>query len=238
MKGRGVILACALVLPVSASPAIAQRAGEDAVPIDALPVTLEVVDQGIADIGSLSASHRVQRTDQRVPTAFDRVYRVPNDPEKLMRIDGALRAVFHESEYLETREGLLPLVPAGTVWTFGDASAGCAGEPRCRVNESFAPAAQPRAPREATEVEWVRPAHMVMLERADSSTRVETGLEPGGADRVDSSVRAVPMAARAAGAEPAIPSRAMPAVLTMTDAFYRVRRLRQIAERYGPARDH
>jgi hypothetical protein len=80
---------------------------------------LKSLDQSVEDTGPLSRSFRVPPTDLRGPSGFQQVYRVPGQEELLMRGSGELFAVFPYSSYLPTRRGLVPTIPAGTVFYIG-----------------------------------------------------------------------------------------------------------------------
>ncbi len=82
------------------------------------------VDQGVADRGPLSASHRTTPLDLRKPTNFDRVYEgVDQDGSRIfLRIDGAIVATFSASVYEASSWGMVPVIPAGTVFHIGEAS--------------------------------------------------------------------------------------------------------------------
>lgn len=80
---------------------------------------LEVVDPGTEDVGALGTSFRQPSYDIRLPTGFQRVYRVPGEEDKLMRGNGALFAVFPESVYRRTARGIKPVAPPGTVYHIG-----------------------------------------------------------------------------------------------------------------------
>ncbi len=74
------------------------------------------VDQGIEDVGAgLARSGRVIDPGLRVPSGFQQVYRVPGRPGWLMRVDGAIYALFRESVYDERG----PLIPPGTIFHIG-----------------------------------------------------------------------------------------------------------------------
>lgn len=74
------------------------------------------VDQGVEDVGAgLGRSGRIIDPGLRVPSGFQQVYRVPGRPGWLMRVDGALYALFRESVYDERG----PLIPPGTVFHIG-----------------------------------------------------------------------------------------------------------------------
>jgi hypothetical protein len=76
---------------------------------------LDIVDAGREDVGPLATSLRADPVDQRLPTGFDRVYRVPGSESLLMRGNGALFAVFEESVYRRAGAAL----PPGTVFHIG-----------------------------------------------------------------------------------------------------------------------
>jgi hypothetical protein len=101
----------------------AERRGPDA-RRDAIlqrPSKLEVLDQGLADVGPLGSSLRDLPADATsAPVGFQRVYRDPSDPERLMRGNGALRAIFPFSQYRQTRRGQVVLLPSATTFRIGD----------------------------------------------------------------------------------------------------------------------
>ncbi len=80
---------------------------------------LEIVEAGTEDTGGLATTLRVDPLDQRLPTGFQRVYRVPGSDSLMMRGNGALFAVFPVSSYMSTRGGTVPALPAGTVFHIG-----------------------------------------------------------------------------------------------------------------------
>lgn len=86
-------------------------------------VRLERVDQGFEDVSPLAHSLRWIEPEYRQPRGFDSVYAVPGAPGVLMRRDGALRALFQRSEYVQTRFGTEALVPTGTIYSIGEPSA-------------------------------------------------------------------------------------------------------------------
>jgi hypothetical protein len=81
--------------------------------------TLEFVDAGIADVGPIARSFRLEAEDLRLPTGFQRVYRVPGSDDRLMRGNGALFAVFPTSVYRQSARGDVPVAPASVVYHFG-----------------------------------------------------------------------------------------------------------------------
>lgn len=104
--------------PVRASSGPVRRVDANA---EAGPLreNLEAVDAGTEDVGALGASFRQPAHDSRLPTAFQRVYRVPGEEGKLMRGNGALFAVFPESVYRRTPRGTAAVAPPGTVFHIG-----------------------------------------------------------------------------------------------------------------------
>lgn len=89
---------------------------------------LEPVTPGEQDSNMLSGDLKLQRPDLRVPTGFERVYRVggdvshygfPQGTELYARVNNGVVAVFPRSEYVQTRIGAMPVIPAGTRWLIG-----------------------------------------------------------------------------------------------------------------------
>lgn len=80
---------------------------------------LKAVEENVGDLGPLSRSLRVLGADLRQPANFDRVYRISGTDERFMRINGGLYAVFERSLYVPSEDGLVPLIPGGTVFYIG-----------------------------------------------------------------------------------------------------------------------
>jgi hypothetical protein len=82
---------------------------------------LQRVDPNREDIGPLSESLRRMdfQADFRTPMGFQNVYRVPGRDDLLMRASGAVYAVFPQSVYVATGDGLAATVPPGTVFSIG-----------------------------------------------------------------------------------------------------------------------
>jgi hypothetical protein len=85
---------------------------------------LEPIEQGTTDANPLAAPARVQPLDLRLPLGFDRIYRVVEPGRSSMnqryaRSSGAITAVFPRSQYTPTRDGVIPEIPAGTVFYIG-----------------------------------------------------------------------------------------------------------------------
>jgi hypothetical protein len=117
----------ALVAAVAlASGALAANSSPSATNAGAKPITksgqptLKPVDPGVADVGPLGTTGRVLPTDLRQPANFDRVYEVELDGKRFfVRAHGGVYAVFPRSDYVQTRGGVVPIVPAGTVYHLG-----------------------------------------------------------------------------------------------------------------------
>lgn len=85
---------------------------------------LSVVDQTVGDLGPLNLSLRKPEAGMAMPTGFQKVYRIESDSEtgsdgRLMRANGGLAAVFDQSVYLRTEQGILPDIPSSTTWVIG-----------------------------------------------------------------------------------------------------------------------
>ena len=80
---------------------------------------LKPLDQTVEDTSPLSISLRQIERGLREPSAFDQVYRVPDRDDLLMRIEGGIYAIFPQSMYTRGKNGILPLIPAGTVFHIG-----------------------------------------------------------------------------------------------------------------------
>jgi hypothetical protein len=84
------------------------------------PLHLIPVDAGTEDRGALSDSFRVQQADFREDRAFEKLYKVAGSKDVYVRKAGGLSALFHSSEYIQTPQGEVPIVPAGTVYYIGE----------------------------------------------------------------------------------------------------------------------
>lgn len=95
----------------------------------ATPLGLEVVDQTVSDRGPLDVSLRQRESGLALPTGFRMVYRLPGEDsgfgvgdrtnDRLMRANGGMAAVYEQSIYLQTEDGIMPDVPASTTWVIG-----------------------------------------------------------------------------------------------------------------------
>jgi hypothetical protein len=79
---------------------------------------LQPVDQRVEDRNPLAASLRVVERGLDQPNDFGSVYRIDGH-DGFARVQGALYALFAESEYVPSKQGLIAVVPAGTVFSIG-----------------------------------------------------------------------------------------------------------------------
>ena len=115
------------VLPVLISAAAVAQQGYSPLGtahIPGVPALLQRVDQTRGDVGPLSDSLRDvnMQTELRTPFGFQNVYRVPGRNDLLMRASGGIYAVFPQSVYVATDQGLTAQVPPGTFFTIGPPS--------------------------------------------------------------------------------------------------------------------
>lgn len=204
------------------------------------PSGLEPIDQGYEDIGALNSSLRVERPDLRIASGFDRVYRAPGNDGQLMRVDGALHAVFSQSEYVPTEHGTRPVVPAGTTWVIGEPSIGCTdpSKPACDPLPALRPYLTPGPtglPARRAKNSQPPPGSiaLVSLSRTEpvgrpvassADVRLRLAILPEPATNIEAAKASAPKQ----GATP------MPRGFDMSDEFYRRLRLREIARRHGP----
>ncbi len=177
-------------------------------------VTLRAVDQGTEDVGPLARSARVSRLDLRMPTGFDRVYRLESPtlgdgaPARYARVSGALIAIFPRSEYQKTAAGTSIMVPAGTIFAIGSGSAASAVATQ-----------RQRGP--------VGPTPLSLRESTRLSGRLETRVEMG-ADAAPPAVQAAPLPRADEAA--ARPLEAAPAGAIWGDERYRVARVARLLD--------
>jgi len=91
---------------------------------------LQPLDARVEDVSILSASLRVESAGLAKPSGFDAVYRVPGDSGKLMRVNGALFAVFDQSVYQSYQGRSYVDVPPSTVFHIGPPLEGFGGKVR------------------------------------------------------------------------------------------------------------
>ena len=83
-------------------------------------IPLRPVEQTVEDVSGLSTSFRYVEPGLLQPSGFDQVYRYSGRTDFFVRIDGATLAVFPESVYVPSNNGLVAAVPAGTIYYIGD----------------------------------------------------------------------------------------------------------------------
>lgn len=109
--------------------------------------TLKPVDPGVGDVGPLSGPGRVLPTDLRQPANFDRVYEVEIDGKPyFVRAHGGVYAVFPRSDYVQTRSGVAPIVPAGTVFHLGSLPKNADSKPEIDSKVTLPALAKPARP--------------------------------------------------------------------------------------------
>ena len=80
---------------------------------------LQPVDQRVADRGALSTSLRWVQYGLNQPYDFKDLYQLPVGTESYVRRNSGLWAVFPDSMYVNTEQGIYSTVPAGTVFYIG-----------------------------------------------------------------------------------------------------------------------
>ena len=80
-------------------------------------IDLRPVDQAVADRGPLDGGLRSVEFGLQMPSGYRQVFMRPGGG--FMRADGGLVATFPQSIYVSTQQGILPDVPASTVFVIG-----------------------------------------------------------------------------------------------------------------------
>ncbi|MHC4247124.1 MAG: hypothetical protein ACYSUU_10020 [Planctomycetota bacterium] len=80
-------------------------------------VDLRPVDQAVADRSPLDGGLRTVEFGLQMPSGYRQVFSRPGGG--FMRADGGLVATFPQSIYVATRQGMLPDIPASTVFVIG-----------------------------------------------------------------------------------------------------------------------
>ena len=165
---------------------------------------LNSVEANVGDLGPLSRSLRSLGADLRQPTNFDRVYRVPGQDDRFMRINGGLYAVFERSLYAPTRDGIVSLIPGGTVFYIG--------------RPSFLRDVEQESVEEENG----------MLDKRSHSNRLDTRTGPRSAES-DSAIVLGPLLHRSAGRDTSAKTLNQKAVVTIiNNPDYRAARIRQL----------
>ena len=109
-----ILLACLVFTPLVRGQAV----DDESLKYQGLE-SLRPLEAQVEDVSILSASLRVESPGLAQPSGFDAVYRVPGDSGKLMRVNGALFAVFDQSVYLSWNGLSFPEVPPSTTFYIG-----------------------------------------------------------------------------------------------------------------------
>ena len=118
-SGPQLIIAC-LALAGSAATVASDEPVED--PAFEEPLLLTPLDARVDDVSPLSTSFKVEYPGLEMPSGFSSVYRVPGDPDRMMRVNGGLRAIFSQSVYQSSAFGSFPLIPASTIFQIGESA--------------------------------------------------------------------------------------------------------------------
>ncbi len=111
-------------------PASPVRRVEGTAAAGVLHPRLDIVEAGTEDIDGLATTLRTDPYDPRLPTGFQRVYRVPGSDTLFMRGNGALFAIFDASTYRPNGKGASAALPPGTVFHIGMPTAATTRRPR------------------------------------------------------------------------------------------------------------
>ena len=128
-------------------------------PNQVLSLDLRPVEQGIADRGPLDGSMRSIDSGLQMPSGYRQCFERPGGG--FMRADGGLVATFDQSIYVQSRNGLLPDIPASTTFVIGGVPlAAEVGHGRLLPVDPLDPgrapsAAEAFAPRVAPDEAWV-----------------------------------------------------------------------------------
>jgi len=192
---------------------------------EADPPGLRRIDQRVADLDELSLSLRYLEPDLREDVGFQHLYVAENDPDRFVRVRGAMYAVSPRTDYWSTRDETYAIVSPGTVFYIGEppeltgASAPAPRTPRGVT----AVASTMRGPVRAAEIVMAAPMAVYASDVLWTGTRMETPVsmpeaEPGTELGTDADAEARP-------------SRPAPKANDMADTSFRAARLREIAER-------
>ncbi len=119
VRFRCVCLALLVALPVASATVLAAPPTAEETPLRVLSQTVQLTprDQMVEDQGPLDVSLRRIEPGLELPSGYRHVYSLSEGG--LMRANGGLAAVFPKSIYVQTREGVIPDVPAGTRFVIG-----------------------------------------------------------------------------------------------------------------------
>ncbi|MBY0112162.1 MAG: hypothetical protein K2Y21_05030 [Phycisphaerales bacterium] len=220
-----VLASCTIAAFVNAAPVVRSSPARSVRDVEP---TLKPVEPGVGDVGPLSGSGRVMPKDLRQPANFDRVYEVEMDGKKyFVRAHGGVYAVFPRSDYVQTRHGVVPIVPAGTTFHLG-------GLPKAKqdssdAENSSAPASA-ASPKPARPMRQDQAAPSNLAPNAESAQAQPASGTKGHAARRSSDISSED-SALTAGVAPG------PAADSIwTSDFYRIRRSSALLDRALDAR--
>jgi len=119
------------------------------------PIEFIPVDAGVEDRGVLGESLLSSPVDLRQDQSFEKLYKVKGNDDVYVRKAGGLRAVFRSSHYIDSADGSIAIVPAGTVY--------CIGEVRPELLRQLGVLVNPEVVVSAQEVIAQKPQRMTSL---------------------------------------------------------------------------
>jgi len=124
MMSPWILVVIAMAASVSGRGVAAAQVAGQPDGAKAKPAPLRRVEGGVGDVDPLGLSFRQLSVDLRQPVGFAGVYQVPASRSPtgraaFARMSGATTAVFDQSTYLNTPDGPLAAIPAGTVFYIG-----------------------------------------------------------------------------------------------------------------------
>jgi len=138
-----ITVSCLLAAPLGAGPGAGLTVKD-----------LVRVEQVRGDAGGLSKSLARGPANNATPNDFGGVYQVPEDADSpyagwYARVSGAVIAVFPRGEYVASREGVVPTIPANTKFFMGSIPVNDRAHPRARPEGRAVEAASNRVDRSA-----------------------------------------------------------------------------------------
>lgn len=142
------------------------------------------VESGRGDAGGLSKSLARGPATVGTPNDFAGVYQIPEDADTpyagwFARVSGAVIAVFPRGEYVATREGMMPIMPANTKYFMG--SVPLSGRAASGASKREGRAVEAENTRVDTNTRTALP-DKVITRRADAAVpvTVESAKDPAG----------------------------------------------------------
>lgn len=212
-RGTGRLAGAAASFAVLVAVAAAQDGGT---PLD----LRRPVDQGLADRNQLGTSLRSLPTAIDPGRSFGRIYVDPRRPDRFLRRQGGLSAVFPASVYVGEGADGIPIVPPGTVFQLGWNRS--VQEPDVNVRSSGS-----ETPTDRVSPERYRLDASTRLVQPDRWSQDGPGDDASASDRSATAGFGDPTAAFESSSSAA--SRQPPRLVR--DEAYRVRRLRELFRR-------